>query len=698
MFEVGYEVRDVDELLEMVKKNGPWKTVKTRKGRKFIDYVNLPCSFDIETSSFYVGEVEQGTMYIWQLGINGYVITGRTWEQFFEALYKIKKFFSIDLNKRLVIYVHNLSFEFAWFYNYFEWNFIFAREERSPFKAVTEEGFEFRDSYILSGASLEVTGTMLTKYKVQKMVGDLDYSLIRHSETPLTDKEKKYAINDVLVVMAYIQEQIEQYGDITKIPMTNTGRVRKYCQEHCLSSSKYVNLINSLKINDTYEYDMLKLAFSGGFTHANYRKAGKTFTGKIAHKDITSSYPTQMIARSFPMSTGEYIEVESLEDLKSNFDDYCCIFNIKFTNIVEKATAPDHYISESKCHDLLAPVVDNGRIISAHEATVTITDVDLFIIENVYEWDNVEIGTVIRYKRDYLPAELIECILDFYEKKTTLKGVDGSESIYQLFKGMLNSIYGCACTDILSSEISFEDSEWHTDKVENWSEETKWEKIDHYNNDRKRFLFYPWAIYVCAYGRLQLWEALLSIGCEDQIYSDTDSTFYLHPEKHEAFFEEYNKWIVEQLESVLEYRGIATIRVRPKNKKDIAKPLGIWDNEEDIVKYKTLGAKRYLCEFEDGKIECTISGANKKKTSQWLSTYSNPFDIFDDNMVVPKFYSGRNIVSYFDAPCSGEVVDYRGVKAHYRELSYVHMRPTEYSLTMSDAYLNLLNGKILIII
>ena len=62
----------------------------------------------------------------------------------------------------------------------------------------------------------------------------MDYSLIRHSNTELTEKELGYCINDVLVVVAYIQETIEREGNITKIPLTKTGYVRNYTRNNCM--------------------------------------------------------------------------------------------------------------------------------------------------------------------------------------------------------------------------------------------------------------------------------------------------------------------------------------------------------------------------------------------------------------------------------------------------------------------------------
>lgn len=48
------------------------------------------------------------------------------------------------------------------------------------------------------------------------MVGNLDYSLIRHHNTPITDEELEYMENDVTIILNYINEQLEQYGNITK--------------------------------------------------------------------------------------------------------------------------------------------------------------------------------------------------------------------------------------------------------------------------------------------------------------------------------------------------------------------------------------------------------------------------------------------------------------------------------------------------
>lgn len=223
-------------------------------------------------------------------------------------------------NQKLIVYVHNLSYEFQYLRTLFDWEKVFSIDLRKPIYATTKLGIEFRCSYLLSGYSLAKLGEQLHTYHIEKMVGDLDYQLMRNSKTPLSAKELKYCVNDVFVVMAYIQELIEDYKGLTHLPITKTGFVRKYCRKHCLHTTNdkgktvnnwdYTNLIHSLNISGIEEFNMLQRAFMGGFTHANAMYADETLSDVTSY-DFTSSYPTVMIAEQFPMSSGVRVEVKS---------------------------------------------------------------------------------------------------------------------------------------------------------------------------------------------------------------------------------------------------------------------------------------------------------------------------------------------------------------------------------------------------
>lgn len=207
-----------------------------------IGFYNIPAAFDIETSSFNVNinnqNLKQGVMYIWQFGMYGKVCYGRTWDEFKFLVYTLEQILGLGPDLTLPVYVHNLQFEFQWLRKHFEWDKIFLLEKRVPAYARTH-GIEFRCSLKLAGGvSLATVGKNLVKYKIEKLVGDLDYQQIRSPETPLTEKELAYCENDIRVLLAYIQEKIETDGDVTKIPITNTGYVRRYTREACFHTKE----------------------------------------------------------------------------------------------------------------------------------------------------------------------------------------------------------------------------------------------------------------------------------------------------------------------------------------------------------------------------------------------------------------------------------------------------------------------------
>ena len=234
---------------------------------------------------------------------------------------------------------------------------------------------------------------------------------------------------------------------------------------------------------DKATYIQLKRAFMGGFTHSNPNHTGKTLEN-VSSIDLTSSYPTVMLADKFPMSRAKKLNITKVEDLKKAMSLYCLVFDLKLEGL-RNTLKYESYISESKCFKIVKPVINNGRVYDAEMIQTTITDVDFNIIEKVYEWDKISIANVRGFVKAYLPKSIIESILNLYQDKTTLKGVEGKEVEYLLSKGMLNSVYGMCVTDVVKDEHVFNDT-WGIERVD------VDEKIDEYNKSKNRFLFYPW--------------------------------------------------------------------------------------------------------------------------------------------------------------------------------------------------------------
>lgn len=679
-----YEILDDD--LEFTK-NGKKGTV-----------LNSPCAFDIEASSFYIEGEKKCCMYAWVLGINGKCIRGRTWKEFLYAIDVLTKFYNCSLKKRIIIYVHNLSYEFQWFHKYFEWEKVFATDERKPLYAITKNGIEFRCSYLLSGYSLEVLGDNLTKYKIKKMVGDLDYKLIRHSKTELTEKEWGYILHDALVVMCHIQEEIERLGSITKIPLTKTGYVRNLCKEKCLQGENRFDFVKRLSCLTLTEqtYLQLKRTYTGGFTHANINYVDKVIQN-VHSFDFSSSYPAVMLAEMYPMSYPKRVYVKSSKQLYSYLNYYCCMFDVRFTNLCAKVNY-ENYISKSRCSEIENYYLNNGRVVEAETLTMSVTEQDFFIIAQLYEWDNIEIGNFYVFEKDYLPKDLILTILELYKDKTELKGIEDKIVEYLVSKGMINSIYGMCVTDPCKDDIIYECGEWQEPNKADIPN-----LIDKYNKNRQRTLYYPWGVWVTAYARRNLFSGI----CEfqnDYIYSDTDSIKVVNIENHMEYIKKYNKEVTEKIYKCLDRYGISHDYAHPKTIKGIEKPIGVWDYEGMYDRFKTLGAKRYMTE-ENGEISITIAGVNKKAGIKYLKwkygDNDNIFDNFVDGLHFPAHYddngidengSGKLCHTYIDNPMCGVVKDYKGEYYIFNEESGVHMENTDYTLGLEFSFIKLLMG------
>lgn len=651
---------------------------------KKIWYCNIPCSFDIETSSFFNEKGEkQAIMYIWQFAIFDNVIIGRTWNDFFILIDYLVKFYTLNANIRLVCYVHNLSYEFQFLRKLFEWYDIFATDERKPLYACTKSGIEFKCSYRLSGYSLAVLAKNLTRHTINKKVGDLDYSLIRHSDTFISDNELEYCINDVLIVTSYIQECIEDYGDITKIPLTQTGKVRRYVRELTLKDNDYKYLIRKLEL-ETMEYLQLRKAFQGGFTHANPMYVLQECKD-VTSFDFTSSYPTVMISEKFPMSKSKYIGTVDIDTLKYYMKNYCCLFDLKLTNVVSKYNF-ENVISFSKCFRIKNYILNNGRVFSAEELYTTITELDYEVICKFYNFDNIEIHNLYIYEKNYLPKSFIMAILKLYNDKTQLKGVKGKEIEYLHSKEMLNSCYGMTVTDLLNDEYIYENDEWST-KESNINN-----AIEYYNKDKNRFLFYPWGVWVTAYARRNLFTGILE--CKnDYIYADTDSIKIFNADKHKNYINNYNTMIKNKLKVMCDYYKIDFDLCRPKTKYGVEKILGIWDYDGKYKIFKSLGAKRYMIYTDDNILSITVSGVNKKFAVPYLmKKYNNDikkiFSVFDDSLVFPKGTNGKKVLTYIDSEQKGIVKDYSGNVKEYDEKSSIFMEDTEYNLNIACEYLD----------
>lgn len=673
-------------------------TYDVKKNNKKVAYYQIPCSLDIETSSFIKDGEKRATMYIGALDINHIIYFFRTWEEMGDLFDAIHEFFMLGEKTRLLIYVHNLSYEFQFLRKWINWDKVFALSEREVVYAISG-GIEFRCSYKLSGYSLENLAK-IRKLPIKKLNENYDYKLLRTSQSELEEDVYKYLINDVEIIIYYIEQLLSEEKEISRIPLTKTQYVRRYTRNQC-SSYKYRKMIRNLEI-DIEEYDYLKKAFAGGFTHANILNSNKIFE-KVSSYDFTSSYPAVMLSEKFPMSSSERLDNPSEKDVEDSIKYYCCIIELELYNVESKFIA-DNPLSASKCEITGKKEIDNGRIMSADKIKTVITEQDFMTIKEFYNIGDIKILTIYRYVKNYLPTEFIKAILDLYKIKTELKGVDNRETEYLNSKEMLNSEYGMTVTDILRDTIEYKNDEWGIGEMDIENE------IDKYNNKFDRFMFYPWGVWVTAYARRNLFTAILELK-GDYIYSDTDSVKFINRESHLDYFNRYNFMLEKKLQKAMKYHNLDMELVKPKTIEGKEKLIGEWDYDGDYSYFKTLGAKRYITVSKD-VIVLTVSGLNKNYALPYIldkceikyekqngkckmlgqPNIKKVFDFFSEGMYIPKGKTGKNTHTYIDDEFGCVVQDYKGKYCKVHEKSCIHLDEADYKLSLAEDYLNFILG------
>ena len=569
---------------------------KKARARKYLDCV---LAFDIETTT--IDEIEQSIMYIWQLQIEDLTIIGRTWEEFKTACTDMVS--SLKDNEFIVIFVHNLSFEFQWLSEVFKDSLanVFCMESRKVLKCDVLNHIEFRCSYLHSNMNL---GEYTRKMQVKdfKQSGDeFDYSIKRYPWDDFEsykDHEKRYIINDVKGLVQAIHKDMEINEDnLYSFVLTSTGLCRRDTKKVLGDYKKIIRqMLPNLEV-----LTLLREAFRGGDTHGNRYYSGYVIDNGVKGIDITSSYPTQLYMKKFPMKPFKKVENKDFDRIVKFIKTGSCAYLLKvlLTDVhLNDDTWGIPYIAKAKCQYIKNGVYDNGRVLMAEELMITITDIDLKILVQEYEFDIV-ILEAYKSKYDYLPYGFRNLIIGYYEKKTTLKDVEGMEVYYMKQKALLNALYGMCAQNPLKPTIEYIDGEY-TEKPEDMKT-----ILENYNHTA--FLPYQWGVWCTAYARQQLHDGIHFI-CDNGgefVYSDTDSIKYYG----DVNIDKLNEPIMNE---AIEHEAFADDINGTRHY------LGVWESEyrEPLPEFIHMGAKKYGYRDSKGKLHITIAGVNKKKGAE----------------------------------------------------------------------------------
>ena len=668
-------------------------TVTVQRSHKKGQYKNVRIlcedifTFDIESTSFfydtdlkpflykpgYDPEYWAGTYagalpYIWQFGINDTYYYGREFDDFYKLLGDFPK----DMQVR--IGVHNLSWEWH-FTDKLTWTNVFAKNPHKPIKARCAEfpNIEFYCTLSLTGRSLASWGKYLG---VPKLVGDLDYNVMRTPLTPLDTKEFGYCEQDLKVMYVGICDELKIYKSVWKLPLTSTGKIRRIVKDMLMADEDYIRYIKKLVPENAYQYKTSLKVFAGGYTHANRTFFNYIYCGEDGmHVDYTSDYPYQMVVNKFPCSTWAWCPKE-LPD-PAGFEDKAYKMHLVFHNI--ECLKQNTYIPYSKS-ECIGAELDNGRIISAKEVDIWVTEQDYLVISKFYKWEKLDVLEVWESCKDYLPKKFVEYILELFHDKTALKGVDDAECA--LKKTYLNGLFGMCCTALLQSGIEWntDDNEWHIKRITVQDIEDRLKELKRWG-DKRYFLNFDWGVWVCAYARKMLLDFVYEHD-KNVMYCDTDSAFL-----NTSFdLEEYNRKQSERLEKVCKERGIDYQKTCPKNKYGKQSFLGRFTLEQRFSEFVTLGAKRY-CErwASDGKLHMTVAGINKEAVSCLHDDIRN----FKDGVVFDKDEKDVSKLLHTYVENMPDITFPDGYVSHQRR--GVNLRPNGYRLTVDPSYDVLLN-------
>lgn len=404
----------------------------------------------------------------------------------------VKIFHSIDeqfsyfkgLNKNICVYYHNLKFDGAFWISYLlkdlKFKQAFVQENKENINSISaleikkmknntfnysisnlgawyrltikvnDKIIEIRDSLKLLPFSVKQIGESFgTKHK--KL--DMEYEGFRYAGCEITEEEKKYIANDVLVV----KEALEI--------MFSEGHKKLTIGSCCLT--EYKNLIGK-KTYDTlfpnmYEFeiddeygattagDYIKKAYRGGWCYLNPDKAGQIIENGVT-ADVNSLYPSVMSSESgsaYPVGyptfwSGDYIpdmppnsyyfiRLKTRFYLKEGYLPFIQIKNNLMYKGNENLTTSD--LKNPETGEYVAEYLGSNGEMKSTAVILTMTCTDFELLKEHYDLVDTEILDGCYFRS---AVGIFDNYIDKY-KKIKLESKGAKRQLAKLF---LNNLYG----------------------------------------------------------------------------------------------------------------------------------------------------------------------------------------------------------------------------------------------------------------
>lgn len=587
------------------------------------DYFQAICCLDTETSKqvreqlIYDETVTVVTgcwIYQWCLGINDTLIAGRTSDELLSILKRLVFHYELGPSRHLVVWVHNLAYDVSYLLNGLWQIFdgqveMFATGQRRPLRVDICKGLELRCSYKLVNKGLDSWCTDSAPIPHKKLVGAVDYNVLRTPTTQLTPQDWDYMLNDVCCQQDCLRVTLRD-EKLRTVPMTSTGFVRRSMRDAARDAKGWAQQFRNT-LPTARQYLLMNAGFIGGYTHSNSLCMG------IWHDclgvDAASMYPAMLALRWYPMGKWYWRKIYRYQRLYEEVHrkEIATMAVITFDGLQLRDFADWRpYLPYSKAIRASTGdgdvTLDNGKVISCARFTIALCDVDMRIVFDQYQWNRITIHEVMQCKRGPLPAWFLDTMRKWYADKVQLKAAPPGETEedritrmrrYAESKARLNAIYGMTATawthDVF--QFDFAKQEWQVpvNKKDVAGVEAELEKMA--KPWSRYFLRYDWGLYCTAWARAHLWEAMEC--CGQPLYCDTDSV--------KGF-----DWDMDKLEEL-------NARTRAESeeagfticdREGVPHPIGVFEPDGEYKRFCALHAKCYAYETYDGKLHCTIAG------------------------------------------------------------------------------------------
>ena len=707
-------------------------------------YINDFFTMDIETTSIRREPDPIAFTYSIAVYMANKCLWFRTWKDYNEFIYKLNGKLQLNKYYRLIGYIHNLPYEFQFMRDFMHIDDVFATQPRKVVKCYSN-GIEYRCSYKLTNMGLAKFTTSIPNLPHVKLSGDdFDYTVFRTPKSELLPSELDYIFNDVAGLYEALDYTIKHDKDynLATVPNTSTGYVRDEMRYNMAQNPWNRRQFLKMSLNQL-SYGLCRTARRGGNTHENPIYSDINLPN-LASMDMSSAYPADMVEKMFPMTPFVFVAESRVPDFEEFIGKYACILDLTFYDIEVKTMNTIPYIPKAHCTgfpklrkgqrefennqewDDIEFLSDNGRVLKAKELSMVITDIDYQIIKDTYKYRDVKCKICMIAEYDYLPDELRKTILRQYADKTTLK--DKDPYMYMKQKNKFNANFGCMLTDICQDTVVYHEGSMTPFSYE--KETSFQEQLDRYYSSRNSFLSYQHGLWVTAWCRWRLQQAINALGT-DMVYCDTDSVKFFDTPENMTIFDRLNDEIRQDIEDCgldcsVEYKGKTYT-------------LGLWEEDGEYEWFKSMGAKKYAyisktdyecnpkkykcghcktdcdddcktcsncgdgCRFKVNgicwwqKFQITVAGLSKTKAKEYMFDQSfdpdNPeslLDFFEVGTLIPKEYSGRTTATYNDYDGvrilkldNGEVIPVG---------SNMVIEDATYRFTLSEDYDNLLKG------